>query len=412
MKSHRNSQYFREIVFASFAGNFRLCLRKHDVIDILSIPQKKRLVTQHALPDPEAATQTTSNNLWAFDMDEHESGMEMMLSAMNSPLDDDLPWQFDDQIIKENDRLDSAAQSPSSSLFSDFDDACTSSFASSLSSPTFATSSESGTSSLSSFDMMMSMFPDPTRPTVSDDRMAPPAATVRKNVVVRRRPRECSMVCWLFRTLLTSEYRALPANAIFEIFEETMQQSTAGSARHYRDSIRHCLMTSAVFVRVLTPNPRKDFLVMNEQGSWWTVHPDCEMACAEHVFRSGSAHRCPPQASIPAYYARVRMEETKAASSGNSTAGPIRATFGYQSASSSECSSTSSSSASSPAPSVNVRRFDPIRKVTYGTMNGGQRVSYKAFSSGYPQKVTPQPTLLNPRSILLNDIAVDHEEVV
>lgn len=103
-----------------------------------------------------------------------------------------------------SDRLDSAAQSPSSSLFSDFDDACTSSFASSLSSPTFATSSESGSesprrstrcvyslssiaaSSLSSFDMMMSMFPDPTRPTVSDDRMAPPAATVRKNVVGKK----------------------------------------------------------------------------------------------------------------------------------------------------------------------------------------------------------------------------------
>lgn len=53
--------------------------------------------------------------------------------------------------------------------------------------------------------------------------------------------------------------------------------------------------------------PRKDFLVMNEQGSWWTVHPDCETACAEHVFRSGAAHRCPPLASIPAYYSRLVM---------------------------------------------------------------------------------------------------------
>lgn len=372
------------------------------------------------MPDPEATekrTQTTSNNLTAFNMDEHESGMEMMLSSMVAPLDDDLPWQFDDQIIKENDTLDSAAQSPSSSLFSDFDDSCTSSFSSSLSSPSFTTSTETGTSSLSSFDMMMSMFPDPTNPTVSEERMVAPPVPVRKNVVVRRRPRECSMVCWLFRTLLTSEYRALPVNAIFEIFEETMQQTTAGSGRHYRQSIRHCLMTSAVFVRVLTPNPRKDFLVMNEQGSWWTVHPDCEVACAEHVFKSGSAHRCPPQASIPAYYARVRMEEAKAAANaGNSSTGPIRTQFGYSSAPSSECSSTSSSSASSPAPSVNVRRFDPIRKVSYGPMNTGPRVTYKTVSAGFPQKTmngfVPQPTLLNPRSILLNDIAVDHEEVV
>uniref|UniRef100_A0A1I7T1E0 Fork-head domain-containing protein n=1 Tax=Caenorhabditis tropicalis TaxID=1561998 RepID=A0A1I7T1E0_9PELO len=362
-------------------------------------------------------TQTTSYNITAFNM-EQVSGMEMMLSAMVSPLDDDLPWQFDDQIIKENDTLDSAAQSPSSSLFSDFDDACPSSFSSSLSSPSFTTTSDSGTSSLSSFDMMMSMFPDPTNPTVNEERNVAPAPT-RKNVVVRRRPRECSMVCWLFRTLLTSEYRALPVNAIFEIFEETMQQSTAGSGRHYRQSIRHCLMTSAVFVRVLTPNPRKDFLVMNEQGSWWTVHPDCEIACAEHVFKTGTAHRCPPQASIPAYYARVRMEEAKAASSGNSNTLPIRTQYGYSSVPSSECSSTSSSSASSPAP-VNVRRFDPIRKVAHGSMSNGPRVTYKTVSTGYPHKATngrtdgftSQQTLLNPRSILLNDITVDHEEVV
>ncbi|PIC27318.1 hypothetical protein B9Z55_019616 [Caenorhabditis nigoni] len=254
-------------------------------------------------------TLTTSNSLQDIEMDEQDSGMEMMLTAMVAPLDDDLPWQFDDQILKETDTLDSAAQSPSSSLFSDFDDSCTSSFSSSLSSPSFASSSDTGTSSLSSFDMMMSMFPDPAIPTVSEETtMAPPPPVpVRKNVVVRRRPRECSMVCWLFRTLLTSEYRALPVNAIFEIFEETMQQTTAGSGRHYRQSIRHCLMTSAVFVRVLTPNPRKDFLVMNEQGSWWTVHPDCETACAEHVFKSGAVHRCPPQASIPAYFARYSI---------------------------------------------------------------------------------------------------------
>ncbi|CAI2354747.1 unnamed protein product [Caenorhabditis sp. 36 PRJEB53466] len=389
---------------------------------MLSIATKKRLVT-HSLSNAIRADQQRIRST-AIDektdyneqtMDEHDPGMEMMLSAMVSPLDDDLPWPFQERIVKEDDTLDSAAQSPSSSLFDDFDDSSSSSFPSSLSSPSF-TSSDSGTNSLSSFDMMMNMFPDPMSPTISEERFAPPPPVpVRKNVVVRRRPRECSMVCWLFRTLLTSEYRALPVNAIYEIFEETMQQTTAGSGRHYRQSIRHCLMTSAVFVRVLTPNPRKDFLVMNEQGSWWTVHPDCESACAEHVFRSGAAHRCPPLASIPAYYSRVRMEEAKAAAAPAAT-GPIRATYGYSSASSSECSSTSSSSASSPAPSISVRRFDPIRKVTYGTM-GAPRVTYKKFATGYPQKMmTPgtsaPPTLVNPRSILLNDIAVDHEEVV
>uniref|UniRef100_A0A8R1I7U1 Uncharacterized protein n=2 Tax=Caenorhabditis japonica TaxID=281687 RepID=A0A8R1I7U1_CAEJA len=171
-----------------------------------------------------------------------------------------------------------------------------------------------------------------------------------------------------------------------------------------------------------TPNfqPRKDFLVMNEQGSWWTVHPDCESACSEQVYRSGAAHRCPPLASIPAYYSRIRMEEAKAVNSNSETVGPIRSTYGYSSTTSSECSSPSSSSASSPspAPQVTVRRFDPIRKVTYGTM-GGPRVTFKKFATGLPQKATragnsssQPPTLVNPRSILLNDIAVDHEEVV
>lgn len=118
------------------------------------------------------------------------------------------------------------------------------------------------------------------------------AVPARRPTMVRKRTHECSMVCWLFRTLLTSEYRALPLNAIFEIFEDTNPSSAHG--RHWRQSIRHCLMSSAVFVRVLTPNPRKDFLVMNEAGSWWTVHPDCEAACADEVFRPGLAHRCPP----------------------------------------------------------------------------------------------------------------------
>uniref|UniRef100_A0A0K0CTM6 Fork-head domain-containing protein n=1 Tax=Angiostrongylus cantonensis TaxID=6313 RepID=A0A0K0CTM6_ANGCA len=118
-------------------------------------------------------------------------------------------------------------------------------------------------------------------------------------ITVRKRIRDCSMVCWLFRTLLTSEYRALPLIAIFEIFENTNPSSAHG--RHWRQSIRHCLMSSAAFVRVLTPNyhfePRKDYVIMNEAGSWWTVHPDCEGACAEQVFRLGVAHKCPPNGS-------------------------------------------------------------------------------------------------------------------
>ena len=78
---------------------------------------------------------------------------------------------------------------------------------------------------------------------------------------------ECSMICWLFRTLLTSEYRALPLNAIFDLFERTvgreqglgrerrLQPSRCSPrARHWRLCIRHVLLTSPVFVRVLTPN--------------------------------------------------------------------------------------------------------------------------------------------------------------
>ncbi|KIH51159.1 hypothetical protein ANCDUO_18757, partial [Ancylostoma duodenale] len=127
-------------------------------------------------------------------------------------------------------------------------------------------------------------MPDPMMPAIAmNDSLATTAAPTRRPVMVRKRMHECSMVCWLFRTLLTSEYRALPLNAIFEIFEDTNPSSAHG--RHWRQSIRHCLMSSAVFVRVLTPNPRKDFLVMNEAGSWWTVHPDCEAACADEVFR-------------------------------------------------------------------------------------------------------------------------------
>ena len=80
---------------------------------------------------------------------------------------------------------------------------------------------------------------------------------------------ECSMICWLFRTLLTSEYRALPLNAIFDLFERTvgreqglgrerrLQPSRCSPrARHWRLCIRHVLLTSPVFVRVLTPNVR------------------------------------------------------------------------------------------------------------------------------------------------------------
>ncbi|PAV80822.1 hypothetical protein WR25_17067 isoform D [Diploscapter pachys] len=118
---------------------------------------------------------------------------------------------------------------------------------------------------------------------------------------------ECSMICWLFRTLLTSEYRALPLNAIFDLFERTvgreqdlgrerrLQPSRCSPrARHWRLCIRHVLLTSPVFVRVLTPNPRKDFLVISEAGNWWTVQPSVEELCAMDVLTPGPSHKCPP----------------------------------------------------------------------------------------------------------------------
>ncbi|KAK6051820.1 hypothetical protein COOONC_10675 [Cooperia oncophora] len=95
-------------------------------------------------------------------------------------------------------------------------------------------------------------MPDPIVPAMTMDESFAVAAVPRRSIMVRKRMHECSMVCWLFRTLLTSEYRALPLNAIFEIFEATNPSSAHG--RHWRQSIRHCLMSSAVFVRVLTPN--------------------------------------------------------------------------------------------------------------------------------------------------------------
>ncbi|CAB3397747.1 unnamed protein product [Caenorhabditis bovis] len=338
-------------------------------------------------------------------MDDKCSGMEMMLSAVATPIEDD-DWQLTGTRDPLKEALDSAAQSPSSSLFDDFDD----SSSSSLSSPSFQC--DSGSNSLSSFDMMMNMFLDPTS-SCGAANATKPERSVRKSIVVRRRTRECSMVCWLFRTLLTSEYRALPINAIYEIFEDTIQSESNGHGRHYRQSIRHSLMTSAVFVRVLTPNPRKDFLVMNEQGSWWTVHPDCEVACAESVFCTGSSHRCPPNASIPAYFSGLRKEEAK-------SAGAIRQSHGLNSEMSSTTSSSASSAASTPTGMVPVRRFDPIRRVTYGQKMFAGRTVYKRLGStampitSSPCSVSPPPNmeLLNPRSILLNDIAIDHEEEV
>uniref|UniRef100_A0A1I7XFV4 Fork-head domain-containing protein n=1 Tax=Heterorhabditis bacteriophora TaxID=37862 RepID=A0A1I7XFV4_HETBA len=215
-------------------------------------------------------------------------GLSMLLSAVAQPLtlDDNefsLDWGLKEvkREIKEEPIDHSCANSPSS-LLSLEDESSHSSF-SSISSFNCDLSS----TSFSAYDLLG--LPDPTI-TVPLKEEKP--VVVRRPVMVRKRMRECSMVCWLFRTLLTSEYRALPLNAIFEIFEDTNPSSAHG--RHWRQSIRHCLMSSAVFVRVLTPNPRKDFLVMNEAGSWWTVHPECETACAEDVFRPGLAHRCPP----------------------------------------------------------------------------------------------------------------------
>ncbi|RCN37583.1 hypothetical protein ANCCAN_16514 [Ancylostoma caninum] len=229
-----------------------------------------------------------------------EGGLSVLLSACAPPLnlDEDfgLGWDCIDpkKDVKDEplDDFDSFANSPLSHLALESESSSPSSFCS------LELDCDPGENSLSVFpyDELPSPLlgmPDPMMPAIAvNDSLATTAAPTRRPVMVRKRMHECSMVCWLFRTLLTSEYRALPLNAIFEIFEDTNPSSAHG--RHWRQSIRHCLMSSAVFVRVLTPNPRKDFLVMNEAGSWWTVHPDCEAACADEVFRPGIAHRCPP----------------------------------------------------------------------------------------------------------------------
>lgn len=216
-------------------------------------------------------------------------GLSMLLSAVAQPLisEDEFGLDWGQRDIKDEikDELldDSAGNSPSSLLSMD-DDSSHSSF-SSMSS----LDCDLSATSFSAYDNFLSMTDPSLAFPLKEEKTS---NVVRRPIMVRKRMRECSMVCWLFRTLLTSEYRALPLNAIFEIFEDTNPSSAHG--RHWRQSIRHCLMSSAVFVRVLTPNPRKDFLVMNEAGSWWTVHPDCESVCAEEVFRPGLAHRCPP----------------------------------------------------------------------------------------------------------------------
>ncbi|KAK6044442.1 hypothetical protein COOONC_18053 [Cooperia oncophora] len=190
------------------------------------------------------------------------------------------------------DGFDSLANSPLSHLGMDSESSSPSSFSCSLSPLDLDCDTSLPSFSYDESSSPLLGMPDPIVPAMTMDESFAVAAVPRRSIMVRKRMHECSMVCWLFRTLLTSEYRALPLNAIFEIFEATNPSSAHG--RHWRQSIRHCLMSSAVFVRVLTPNPRKDFLVMNEAGSWWTVHPDCETACADEVFRPGLAHRCPP----------------------------------------------------------------------------------------------------------------------
>ncbi|CAJ0590300.1 unnamed protein product [Cylicocyclus nassatus] len=227
-----------------------------------------------------------------------DGGLSVLLSACAPPLnlDEDFGLGWDCIVPKKDikeelhDDLDSFANSPLSQFGLESDSSSPSSFCS----LDLDSDSRENTLSVFPYDEHPSPLlgmPDPIMPALAMDSLAS-TAPIRRPMLVRKRMHECSMVCWLFRTLLTSEYRALPLNAIFEIFEDTNPSSAHG--RHWRQSIRHCLMSSAVFVRVLTPNPRKDFLVMNEAGSWWTVHPDCEAACADEVFRPGVAHRCPP----------------------------------------------------------------------------------------------------------------------
>ncbi|VDO79813.1 unnamed protein product [Heligmosomoides polygyrus] len=161
------------------------------------------------------------------------------------------------------DGFDSLANSPLSHLTAESESSSPSSFGCSVSSLNLDCDVSLPTFSYDELPSPLLGFPDPAAPALSiaGESFEMTAVPARRPTMVRKRTHECSMVCWLFRTLLTSEYRALPLNAIFEIFEDT---------------------------------PRKDFLVMNEAGSWWTVHPDCEAACADEVFRPGLAHRCPP----------------------------------------------------------------------------------------------------------------------
>nr|CDJ82736.1 Hypothetical protein CBG09443 [Haemonchus contortus] len=231
----------------------------------------------------------------------YEGGLSVLLSACAPPLslDDDfgLGWDCFDRKkdVKSDsfDDFDSTTNSPLSHLGVESESSSPSSLTCSLSPLDLDCDTSLPSFSYDESPSPLLGMPDPIVPAmVMDDTFAVASVPTRRPIMVRKRMHECSMVCWLFRTLLTSEYRALPLNAIFEIFEDTNPSSAHG--RHWRQSIRHCLMSSAVFVRVLTPNPRKDFLVMNEAGSWWTVHPDCEAACADEVFRPGLAHRCPP----------------------------------------------------------------------------------------------------------------------
>ncbi|KAE9417179.1 hypothetical protein Angca_000982 [Angiostrongylus cantonensis] len=267
----------------------------------------------------------------------HEGGLSVLLSACAPPfnLDDDfgIGWNFlNDDKDEQNNSLcsfHSPADSPISHLTAE---SYSSSFCSQDSLNLNCGSSDASFLAFPHDQLPSPLLgmPDPTTPAIDiDDQICSAAVTPTRTstttlnhsmlaqnskclsgenhcinyqsvlhfpfITVRKRIRDCSMVCWLFRTLLTSEYRALPLIAIFEIFENTNPSSAHG--RHWRQSIRHCLMSSAAFVRVLTPNPRKDYVIMNEAGSWWTVHPDCEGACAEQVFRLGVAHKCPPNGS-------------------------------------------------------------------------------------------------------------------
>ncbi|KAJ1356968.1 hypothetical protein KIN20_014970 [Parelaphostrongylus tenuis] len=239
----------------------------------------------------------------------HEGGLSVLLSACAPPftLDDDfgVGWDFlSDDKDEQNDSLcslDSLANSPASHLTAE-------SYPPSFySQAPLKLDCESADTSFSTFlyDQLPSPLlgmPDPTMPIIDVDEQIFSVAvtpTRRSIVALNHSMLAKNSKCFSGENHRLSSRSVLhfPLTTVRKRSHDCSMNPSSAHGRHWRQSIRHCLMSSVMFVRVLTPNPRKDYLIMNEAGSWWTVHPDCEDACSEQVFRTGAAHRCPPNGS-------------------------------------------------------------------------------------------------------------------